>query len=397
VSKQKKEKWIHKKMENERMNRNDIIKNLKARFGDKCYLCGTKGVPLSIDHIVPLSEGGDNSLENLRLVCLKCNIKTHEGIREFDFVNYLFQLLKLNRQFRNVRTEVRFGAGRDFVADLVAEEKIDNQWLKIVIECKVASSYTRDRLLIILGQLNSYRRYIDSARLIFAFPGELHSSTYQLFRESNLEIWDLTYISNRFKQEIPKVYHPVLQSMLMAQKPTVVPPERRLIQDLKALKPGKADWSKYQKLIGQVLERLFCPPLLTPISELPDAPKINRRDFILPNYSEDGFWAFIRSQYSGDYIVADAKNYSRKVKKRNVLQISNYLKKHGAGLFGLIICRNGGDNSCIQTLREAWAIDRKLIIVLTDDDIEKMLIEKSSGRNPEIIVRQKIEDFRLAL
>jgi 5-methylcytosine-specific restriction endonuclease McrA len=104
VSKQKKEKWIHKKMENERMNRNDIIKNLKARFGDKCYLCGTKGVPLSIDHIVPLSEGGDNSLENLRLVCLKCNIKTHEGIREFDFVNYLFQLLKLNRQFRNVRT-----------------------------------------------------------------------------------------------------------------------------------------------------------------------------------------------------------------------------------------------------------------------------------------------------
>jgi hypothetical protein len=126
------------------------------------------------------------------------------------------------------------------------------------------------------------------------------------------------------------------------------------------------------------------------------APKINRRDFILPNYSEDDFWAFIRYQYSGDYVV-DAKIYSGKIKKRNVLQISNYLKKHGAGLFGLIICRRGGDNSCVQTLREIWAIDRKLIIVLTDDDIEKVLIEKSSGRNPEIIIRQKIEDFRLAL
>jgi hypothetical protein len=181
----------------------------------------------------------------------------------------------------------------------------------------------------------------------------------------------------------------------MAEKPTGVPPERLLIQELKSLRPGRADWCRYQKLAGQILEGLFCPPLLTPISELSDLSKVNRRDFILPNYCEEGFWAFIRSQYSGDYIVVDAKNYSGGVKKHSALQISNYLKKHGAGLFGLIMCRKGGDNSCIQTLREVWAIDKKLVVVLTDDDVEKMLIEKSAGRSPEIILRQKIEDFRL--
>ncbi|MFB0545111.1 MAG: HNH endonuclease, partial [Asgard group archaeon] len=116
------------------MVRNDIIKNLKARFGDKCYLCGAEGVPLSIHHIVPLSEGGDDSLENLRLVCLRCHLETRKGIREFDFVSYLFQLLQLNRQFRNVRTQERFGIGSDFVADLVDEEKINDQWQEIVIE-----------------------------------------------------------------------------------------------------------------------------------------------------------------------------------------------------------------------------------------------------------------------
>jgi len=379
------------------MARNDIIMNLKARFGDKCCICGAEDVPLSIDHIVPRSEGGDNSLENLRLVCLRCNLQTRRGIRGFEFVSYLLQLLQLNSQFRNVRTQEGFGTGREFIADLVAEERINNQWQEIVIECKAGSSFTKDRLMRTLGQLDSYQKHIGRAKLIFAFPGEIHPKTRQLFKKSNIEIWDLTYVSNRFKQEIPKVYHPVLQHMLMAQKPTIVPPERQLIQGLKALKPGKADWSKYQKLIGRILERLFCPPLLTPISELSDAPKVNRRDFILPNYSDDGFWSFIRSQYSGDYIIVDAKNYAGKIKKRNVLQIANYLKKHGAGLFGLIICRRGGDRSCVRTLREIWAIDRKLIIVLTDDDIEKMLIEKSSGRNPEIIIRQRIEDFRLAL
>jgi len=379
------------------MDRNHIHKNLKLRFGDRCHICGAEGVPLQLHHIVPLTRGGGDSLENMRLVCQRCHLETHGGIRGFDFEVYLFRLLQLSKQFRNVRTQVRFGAGRDFTADLAAEEKKGNQWQEVVIECKVASSFTNDRLLIILGQLNSYRKYVGTARLIFAFLGELQPRTLSLFKKSNLEVWDLAYISNRFKQEISKAHHPVLQSMFMAQKPSTVPPERQLIQDLRALRPGRTDWSRYQKLIGRIIERLFCPPLSTPISELPDTQKINRRDFILPNYCEDGFWAFVRSQYSGDYIVVDAKNYSGEIKKHNVLQISNYLKKHGVGLFGLIICRNGGDNSCFHTLREIWAIDKKLIIVLTDDDIEKMLIEKSSGRSPEIIVRQRIEDFRLTL
>ena len=379
------------------MDRGHFREELKRRFGNRCYLCGAEDVPLDIHYIVPLHKGGSERLENMRLVCLNCHRMAHEELREYDFENYLSQLLELNEQFRNVRTRVGFGTGRDFVADLTAEEKKGDQWQELAIECKVSSSFTNDRLLIILGQLKSSQKYIHSARLVFAFPGETRPKTQRLFTKSNIEIWDLPYISSRFRQEIPKVHHPVLQSMFLAQKPAAVSLERRLIKNLRTLKPGKTNWSKYQKLVGQILERLFCPPLQTPISELPDTQGVNRRDFILPNYSESGFWAFIRSQYSGDYIVVDAKNYSSRIGKPPVLQISNYLKRHGAGLFGLIICRDGGNNSCFQTLREIWMIDKKLIILLTDDDIEKMLIERASGRNPEIIIRQKIEDFRLAL
>ena len=58
----------------------------------------------------------------------------------------------------------------------------------------------------------------------------------------------------------------------------------------------------------------------------------NRRDFIFPNYCDTGFWAFLRSRYGADYIVADAKNYSQNVSRKDILQMSNYLKAHGAGL-----------------------------------------------------------------
>ena len=54
---------------------------------------------------------------------------------------------------------------------------------------------------------------------------------------------------------------------------------------------------------------------------------VNRRDFIIPNYSEEGFLRYLRSRYSADYIVVDAKNYTHKITRKDALQIANYLKE----------------------------------------------------------------------
>ncbi|WP_368205202.1 hypothetical protein [Aeromonas sp. s5] len=103
----------------------------------------------------------------------------------------------------------------------------------------------------------------------------------------------------------------------------------------------------------------------------------------------------MRKKYSADYVVVDAKNYSRKVKKSDILQIANYLKPHGAGLFGIIFSRNGGDSAgCLHTIREQWMVHQKLILVLDDTDVENMLL--SSGGAADLI-GAKIEEFRLSM
>lgn len=45
-------------------------------YGHKCLGCGERK-PLTADHVVPLSKGGSNTIENIQPLCGSCNFKKH--------------------------------------------------------------------------------------------------------------------------------------------------------------------------------------------------------------------------------------------------------------------------------------------------------------------------------
>jgi len=53
------------------LNRKNIIK----RDRHQCQYCGTFEGPVTVDHIVPKDQGGEDSWENLVCACMKCNTK----------------------------------------------------------------------------------------------------------------------------------------------------------------------------------------------------------------------------------------------------------------------------------------------------------------------------------
>jgi hypothetical protein len=319
-------------------------------------------------------------------------------VRDAELQSYIFELLKRRPDlFKNPGLEMRI-PGSQYIADIVVEEKQGNQWRKVLVEIKSLSTFTRERLVSAVNQIQSYGHFMVNAKLVLAFPGVLPDEENQFLNERGIEVWDINYISNTFPREIEHTPHPVLQSLFSKRYSGNT--KDKWITELASIKTGKKtenEWSRYQKFIQRVLEHLFGSQLSSPIVEHSDHFKINRRDFILRNYAETGFWAHLRTRYYADYIVVDAKNYSKKVTKKEILQIANYLKIHGAGLFGLIFSRNGGDASSYYTCREIWAMDKKLIIVLNDEDLKKMILSKESSENPEEIIQQKIEHFRLSM
>lgn len=50
--------------------------SLKITFDNRCAICGKKK-PLTKDHIVPLSQGGTDDIENIQPLCRNCNSTKH--------------------------------------------------------------------------------------------------------------------------------------------------------------------------------------------------------------------------------------------------------------------------------------------------------------------------------
>lgn len=52
-------------------------RNIFARDGNRCQYCGRKfsTVDLSLDHVIPRSQGGKSTWDNIVCCCVKCNVK----------------------------------------------------------------------------------------------------------------------------------------------------------------------------------------------------------------------------------------------------------------------------------------------------------------------------------
>jgi hypothetical protein len=78
--------WVLKKIssrettpERSRQIPSDVKQAVWVRDGGKCVLCGST-VDLEYDHDIPFSQGGSNSVNNIRLLCQNCNRSKHNKI-----------------------------------------------------------------------------------------------------------------------------------------------------------------------------------------------------------------------------------------------------------------------------------------------------------------------------
>ena len=254
-----------------------------------------------------------------------------------------------------------------------------------------------------LAKAMSVQRKLHSAHpnttIVFSHCGIARLQTkLDFIRIERMQLWDLSTLVLRFEnvlEELPsnyfKTYMLEVHSSVVENLEHFVP----FYTDLKNINPGSEDWSIYQNQVKLILDLALNPPLSKSYYEDSDAVRHNRRDIVYPNYAIDGFWKHVRDEYQGTVIVVEVKNYSKSIDKNQVLTTGNYLKAKGVGLFSIIVTRKGASQSSKLAVRNEWLANGKMIVVLNDHDLLDMLTYRIIGRNPEDVIRKKIERFRL--
>lgn len=324
------------------------------------------------------------------------------AIFETDFIPLMGEVLTALGEFAEVEVEPTLGPHRP---DLIFRSA-ESGWA--IVEVKMRAPLTAARLDSAIQQLRSYAtawtpRRRAPVRLVLALPDSvLAPDRLAQIKDKRIEVWD----RNRIFDLIARVPDASLSPAARQARASFLRHEgrrqkgddaSRLSRALRALNCGRSEWSLYQKLCADILTYLFCPPLEVPLVEASNATGVNRRDIILANYADGGFWDSLRRAYVADFIVVDAKNVCGAVTKGHVLQLANYLSHAGAGLFGMILTRGDQNRAALLTRREQWVMHRKMILVVSDSDLHQMIQNKVAGEPPEEVLRQQIQDFRLGM
>jgi len=130
-----------------------LIRNyLLEKFNRRCVYCNKPSKTLEVEHIIPKSRGGTNSLDNLAIACTKCNrLKGSKTAEEFGFKSIQEQastFYKSEAFFNNVK--------KLLMRELKAKETFGYITKYMRIKYNIQKSHINDAF-IIAGGLNQKR------------------------------------------------------------------------------------------------------------------------------------------------------------------------------------------------------------------------------------------------
>lgn len=175
------------------------------------------------------------------------------------------------------------------------------------------------------------------------------------------------------------------------------PTGQRLIEALKALAPGKKTACEYERLGKEIFQYLFDNDLDNWHPQLSTTDGLNRYDFVCRIKGLTAFWHFLLHNLNSRYLIIEFKNYSEEIAQGQVLTTEKYLLENALRRFAIITSRKGASDSALKMAQGAMRESGKLIIILDDDDLNKMLQRKDSGRDPSDHLFDLVDDFLLKL
>ncbi|MDB5006049.1 MAG: hypothetical protein JWP45_442 [Mucilaginibacter sp.] len=207
------------------------------------------------------------------------------------------------------------------------------------------------------------------------------------------DVFANTVIDNR----LPGDYFLMLKP-ISAHASEIPPPIiRDYCRDLGAVFPGKPGWMAYELLNIEILKYLFEKDLSNWHTQRTTDDELSRFDMICRVISKNDFWKNLIQSFQSRYVLFEFKNYSDPIGQDQIYTTERYLYLRGLRSVGFIIAPKGGKAQAHKAAKGALREHGKLIIILSNEDLCKMLAMKAEGGEPSDYLSDRLDDFLISL
>lgn len=170
-----------------------------------------------------------------------------------------------------------------------------------------------------------------------------------------------------------------------------------LSKKLRAISPGRAEWSNFETICEKILKYLFEDHLAGWNAQLRTDDELNRFDYVCRIKPSTDFWNFLIQHLQSRYIIFEFKNYEEPIRQGQVLTTEKYLLEKGLRRVAIMLTRKGAHASAKKMAQGAMRESGKLIIILDDEQICQMLQMKENGSDPTDLLFEITDNFLLSL
>lgn len=121
---------------------------------------------------------------------------------------------------------------------------------------------------------------------------------------------------------------------------------------------------------------------------------LRRRDFIITNHNSTNPFLKKLEHKGVELLLFDVKNYESKMSSKDLDTFRKYISdNHAFGNFGIIISREGVDQNCEEDIFRGFLSSKVVILILTQEDLLRMLGYYDLGKSPIDVIKEKYYEF----
>jgi hypothetical protein len=160
---------------------------------------------------------------------------------------------------------------------------------------------------------------------------------------------------------------------------------------------GKQHWNEYEDLCERILKYLFSTDLHGWYQQQWIDGGLARYDLICRVTAMTKLWALVYNHLSSQYVVFEFKNYCKPITQNQILTTEKYLHERALRRVAFILTRKGEDSNAKKVRQGAIRDAGKLMLVLTDEDLCKMLLMRDFGDDASDHLFDLADEFLISL